>query len=438
MKKVLKLIGTKKVFALLNKSIPTLNGLLTVFVIIRTIPKYEFGLLALINTFDFALFAFSGGLILQALQKYAAEVDGDELNDLATNSVFLYTTLSLAPAIFVAIFAKNIEAFLNAESLSKLLRWLPLIVVSHWGRKFGYYILLAKEKLVEVFIVDFVPFVISAILLFSLYFSNNLRTALAIVIVRLVSDFGAAAVSLNYLKRDIRLTKKLNQFWLRRLLSFGKYSFGTTIGNLIHARTDTLMIAYFYNPVALAVYNSARGIADFFRTFVQAANMIVLPRASNLFAKSDIKGVRTIYFKGIIFSLILVFPIALIMLSVPKFILNLAYGGKYQESASILQILAFASLISPLGTIGSSVAAGIGKPNLTFIAMWLSVLVNIGLNLLLIPQYGAIGAAYATLAAIVIGGFAITRFVHRAINLSFSKVGKASLTGMVLSVKDKK
>ena len=438
MRQVIHYIGKNKIFALLNKLIPTFNGFLTVFVIIRTIPKYEFGLLTLINTFDLVVFAISGGLILQALEKYAAETTGTELDDLITNSVFLYGTLSLVPAVLIAFSSTYIANILNAESLSNLLKLLPLIVISLWSRNLAHFILLAKERLKEVFIVDFVPFLITVILILALYFSNNLNSAMIIIIVRIISNFGATIVILAYLKKDIKLRMNLNKYWINKLLSFGKYSFGTTIGNIIHTRIDTLMIAYFYDPFVLAMYSSARRIADFFRNFVQAANMIVLPRASNLFSKNDLRGVRTIYYKGIIFSLILVLPIALTMILIPNFVLYLAYGSKYQDGANILLLFAICSLISPFGTIGSSVAAGIGKPNFTFIAMWLSVVVNVCLNLVLIPKYGAIGAAYATLVAMIVGGLIITILIHRMVNLSLTVDNKSFVNGLILLFRSKR
>ena len=217
MRQVIHYIGKNKIFALLNKLIPTFNGFLTVFVIIRTIPKYEFGLLTLINTFDLVVFAISGGLILQALEKYAAETTGTELDDLITNSVFLYGTLSLVPAVLIAFSSTYIANILNAESLSNLLKLLPLIVISLWSRNLAHFILLAKERLKEVFIVDFVPFLITVILILALYFSNNLNSAMIIIIVRIISNFGATIVILAYLKKDIKLRMNLNKYWINLL-----------------------------------------------------------------------------------------------------------------------------------------------------------------------------------------------------------------------------
>ena len=166
--------------------------------------------------------------------------------------------------------------------------------------------------------------------------------------------------------------------------------------------------------------------------------MIVLPRASNLFSKSDLKGVRIIYYKGIVYSLILVLPIALTMILIPNLILYVAYNAKYQDSANILRILALCSLISPFGTIGSSIAGGIGKPNFAFIAMGFAVIMNVGLNLILIPKFGAIGAAYATFIAMIVGGITITVLIHHMINLSITGDNKSFFHELALLLKNKK
>lgn len=432
MKRILKSIGSKKTYALLNKLILTFNGLLTVFVIIRALPQYEFGLYTLFNTFDLIIFAVSGGVILQALQKYAAEVTGEQLNDLTTNSIVLYIVLSLVPASFIALFSKYFVHFLNAEPLSGLLKLLPLLVLSSLGRKLACSLLLAKEKLKEIFVIDLISFLLSAGLILVFYFSNNLNKAVTVINIRVAANFLAGIISVFYLKKFIKLNFKIDKYWVSKLLNFGKYSFGTTIGNIIHTRIDTLMIAYFYNPVTLALYNSAKGIADFFRNFVQAANMIVLPRASNLFSKNDLKGVRTIYYKGITYSLVLVLPIALTMILIPNFILYVAYNAKYQDSVNILRILALCSLISPFGTIGSSVAGGIGKPNFAFIAMCFAVIMNVCLNLVLIPKFGAIGAAYATFIAMIVGGITITVLINQIVNLSITDAKKSFFTAFLL------
>ncbi|MCG8605955.1 flippase, partial [bacterium] len=402
-----------------------LNGLLTVFIIIRGIPKYEFGILTLFNTIDMGILAVSGGLVFQAMQKYAAESDGDELHELVSNSVFLYAFMSLIPAIIISLSGSLIAKALNAPGLSALLALLPIYVVSQWGRKIAYYLLLAKERVFEVFLLDLVPLIITAFLLLMLFFGGQLNSAKIVIGVKVAANLTAGILSFFLIRRITKLKWILSRDWLTKLLSFGKYTIGTTMGNIVYTRIDTVMITYFFDPVTLAVYNSARGIAEFFKNIVQAANMIVLPRASSFFSKNDTKGVRDIYFKGLAYSIALVVPISLVLLFMPEFILKLAYGGKYDASANILRILAFCALLSPLGSIGSSIAGGVGKPQFTLWAMSISVVINVVLNLLLIPRYGAIGAALATLVSISIGGLVITVLLQKRLTLA-PKLNRAS------------
>jgi len=414
--------GTIKVYALLHKVVLTLHALLMVFVVIRTIPNYEFGLLTLVNTFDLLIFSISGGLVFQALQKYAAEEDGEELSLIVGNSILLYTGITVCLSIIVALLANPIAVFLRAESLAALLRLMPLILVSHLGRKVGYHVLIAKEQVKRVFISDLIPFLVTAFLIIALFFFNALKTALAVIVVIIVANFIGSIINFGFMKKVVHFKFSLDTKWIRKLFDFGKYSFGTTVGDMIHSKIDIFMITYFIDPVAVALYSAAKRIAEFFRNFVQAANIVVLPRASNLFAKRDIAGVRNTYYKGLIYSLVMIAPVTLILILIPNSILYLAYEDKYLESAAVLQIVALSALISPIGTIGSSIAGGVGKPKFTFIAMWISVILNIGLNLLLIPKYGALGAALATLGAMLVGGGAITLMIHRTVNLSFSEL----------------
>jgi len=411
-------ISKNKLYALLSKLTPTVNGLITVLVIIRTIPRYEFGLLTLFNTFDLVIFALSGGLVFQALQKYGAELKGIELETMVSNSAFLYGLLSLGPALLIAAVGTFLAETLNADGLANLLGLLPVVVVSQWGRKFAYHLLLAKEQVFQVFVVDLVALIVTAALVLGLYFTGQLDSARVVLFVRILANAVAAIVSVVLIKNIVKLSWRPDRVWRKKLLNFGKYTFGTTVGNIIYTRIDTVMLTYFFNPVALALFHSARGIAEFAKNVVQAANMIILPRASTMSSQKDKRGVKDIYFKGLFYSVALALPISLALLILPELILKLAYNGKYKDGVNILRIFALVALVGPLGTIGSSIASGVGKPRLTFITMSLGVVINIVLNLLLIPTHGAMGAAVATLITVAFGGVLITILLKRRLGLA--------------------
>ncbi len=415
------LLDRKKSYALLDKSLLTVSALISVFIVIRIMPEYEFGLFTLVSTFDMVVFTISGGLVLQALQKYAAEGDREATGVLVTNAALLYMAMSMVPAFLITLFPGVVARIFRADGISPLLRWLPLLVASQWGQQLAFYLLLAVERIRDVFIVDATAFFVRTVLILIAFSMGRLDKAMTVMSIQIVSHIAASVAGAFLVYAQVKPVLRISRHWMKKVLVFGKYSMGTTIGNLLHTRTDALFLSFFYGPAVLALYTAARRIADFFRHFVQAANMVVLPRASHFSARNDHSGVRTIYFKGLIYSAALIIPIMLPLLLFPGFFLHLAYGAKYLKSTAVLQLFAVCAMISPLGTIGSSVASGIGKPGDTFMAIWLSVLINVVLNLIFIPHWGPVGAAWAALAAMTVGGVWITFLVHRNIRLPFSK-----------------
>jgi len=86
-------------------------------------------------------------------------------------------------------------------------------------------------------------------------------------------------------------------------------------------------------------------------------------------------------------------------------IITMLYGEPYAESGILLSLLIWAGLFVGLGTIRG---AYIFALNLTKIYLYITVssaILNVVLNLILIPIYGAMGAVLATLASYVLASF---------------------------------
>jgi len=89
------------------------------------------------------------------------------------------------------------------------------------------------------------------------------------------------------------------------------------------------------------------------------------------------------------------------------FIVRLLYGEPYAESAGVLAIHAWASVFVYLGMASSSYLLA---EDLTIVSLYrtlLGAVVNIGLNLLLIPRYGIQGAAWATVISASVATYAV-------------------------------
>ena len=99
-------------------------------------------------------------------------------------------------------------------------------------------------------------------------------------------------------------------------------------------------------------------------------------------------------------------------LAAPWLVVQL-YGPNYQQAAAVLQVQIWAGVAVAMSFVHGKwlLAEGLQKYGLLYTAV--AALINVGLNLLLIPRYGAVGSAWATLAA-QIGPLLIQPLLPRA------------------------
>jgi O-antigen/teichoic acid export membrane protein len=77
------------------------------------------------------------------------------------------------------------------------------------------------------------------------------------------------------------------------------------------------------------------------------------------------------------------------------FIIRLLYGAEYSGAGIVLQILLVAVLFAVLGQASRSALLGMEKQSWLLKTGLVAAVFSIGLDVVLIPRYGAIGAAVA-------------------------------------------
>src|SRR5690606_12235426 len=107
-----------------------------------------------------------------------------------------------------------------------------------------------------------------------------------------------------------------------------------------------------------------------------------------------------------------------------NFGLAFIFGREYLPAISITLVLLFSAIFMvPFKSLNADLA-GEGKPKYAIFTMFPSVLLNIGLNLLLIPKMGAVGAAVSTMLSYILCGFLIS--------IIYSNIKAVSLSNLLL------
>jgi PST family polysaccharide transporter len=92
-------------------------------------------------------------------------------------------------------------------------------------------------------------------------------------------------------------------------------------------------------------------------------------------------------------------PLSALVAVLAPFIVSLLYGPAYAASSPMLSVHVFASVPIALGVAQSVWIVNEQRNMIALHRTLLGVACNVGLNLLLIPRYGGLGAAVATVAA---------------------------------------
>ncbi|OGC22122.1 hypothetical protein A2291_07245 [candidate division WOR-1 bacterium RIFOXYB2_FULL_42_35] len=187
----------------------------------------------------------------------------------------------------------------------------------------------------------------------------------------------------------------------------------------IYGNLDTLMLGFISSPAMVGYYNAAYQIFFVFAGSFGLWQIAVLPVVAK---RINIDKGRTIVFleKYIKLTIVVVVPVVVFVVLTAPIIITLIYGPAYAPAGLALQILIWVLIPLTLGTtFGGLVLIPAGLFNCFFSAVAFGAVVNIFLNFLLIPYYGFVGAAIATIMAESVAGLIALHYSKQVLNINF-------------------
>ena len=174
---------------------------------------------------------------------------------------------------------------------------------------------------------------------------------------------------------------------------------------MIMGWTDTFMIGYLTkNATSVGIYNAALPIAQLMYIIPYALLILLVPILTETYINKDKENFKSIYQitnKWILYinSLLLI-----IMLVFPREIINLLFGDSYVSGAISMTVLAFGYYLSFSIKTAESIILTLKKTRLILLSSIIVIIVNILLNIYLIPLYNINGAAIATAISYILLG----------------------------------
>jgi O-antigen/teichoic acid export membrane protein len=190
-------------------------------------------------------------------------------------------------------------------------------------------------------------------------------------------------------------------FW-KHALSEAWPMAASAVSVIIFFRIDVVMISVIQGTTAVGFYSVAYTLSEASLVIPSMFVASIFPVLSKLHRDSK-QSFRDTCALAIKYLMYLALPMAFVVTLWAKPIVSLLFGASFDPSVGALQILIWsAALMYPGYFLGTALVAA----NLQKLSMKLNFLqaaINIGLNVLLIPQYGYFGASFATVLTVAFG-----------------------------------
>lgn len=166
-------------------------------------------------------------------------------------------------------------------------------------------------------------------------------------------------------------------------------------------RSDIVLVAALASPADAALYTAATRFIVFGQLFVQSVQQALSPQLSSLFARGDTQAANSTFRAATLWSMIASWPLYLVTAAWASTLLNI-FGEGYDVASDVVLILSLTMLLATACGPVDSVLLMAGRSWLSLRNSVVALVVNVGLNVVLIPLDGIRGAAIAWSVAIAV------------------------------------
>ena len=235
------------------------------------------------------------------------------------------------------------------------------------------------------------------LILFLVYFFNY--GVIGAVVSIILGNIISLIVGLFFLKENliVKQVQKPNLSIFEFIPQSLKYGIKAHLSNIIailNYRIDIFFINYFLGPLYTGIYVIAVQISERIWMVSHSVGVVIFPKLSEI--ASDTEQIRLLTPR--IFRLVLLLSTLLsllvALLSFP--LIYYVFGSSYLESLGPLFLLLPGIILLSVSRVLANDISARGKPELNLYSSFLVLLINIVLNISLIPSLGINGAAIAS------------------------------------------
>ena len=241
-----------------------------------------------------------------------------------------------------------------------------------------------------------IPFAVAVIVLIFFFLIFPIVHEKEIILSYLIGISMATVFSFLFLIKEFRYISGASEHVsLSSILSVSLPMFMSSSLFMIMSWTDIIMLGMFRTQEEVGIYNVAVRLSMITSFTLAAINSIAAPKFAELWGKKDLEGLKKVAQQSTKLIFWTSAPILVLYLLFPSFFMGL-FGEEFKEGALALMILTVGQFVNAgCGSVGY-ILNMTGKQLFVQNIIFLSMLINIILNWMLIPVYGMVGASISS------------------------------------------
>lgn len=162
----------------------------------------------------------------------------------------------------------------------------------------------------------------------------------------------------------------------------------------LYVTLDSTMLGVLASARDVGIYDQAWRLVNILLTLVTSLGSVMLPRVSNLLSSGDHKAVSKMHEMSFLIYNLVIFPIMAGMLIINDDFVNFFLGKDFQDARYAIAIMILRMFfIGWTNIMGIQILIPHNKNREFMLSTTIPAIVSVGLNLLLLPKLGYIGAA---------------------------------------------
>jgi O-antigen/teichoic acid export membrane protein len=379
----------------ITQVLTSLGGFILLPLITKTLGAYDYGIWAQISiTISLLTPMALLGLSMALVRFLSAEKDPERIREglysiivfvLFTGSGISFLVLLLSDPLAVSVFGDiTTSPYIKAGSF--------LILLSALNQLALFYFRISRQTRT-----------------FAIFTIFRVFGQLFLVLALLLSGFGVMGVILAHLTVDaalfvVAMVRIITQvgFALPKftyLTEYLRYSLPLTPNSLIRWITDSsdrYLIGFFLGVGSVGIYSAAYAIGNLVQLFISPIQFILFPTLSKLYDEGKSNDVKVYLSYSMKYFLFIAIPAVFGLTVLSKPLLEIFTSPEFVPGSSVIPFIALAGLMAGVFQIVINITHLVKRTQFNLVIHVIAAVINVILNVLLIPMIGILGAAIAT------------------------------------------